>query len=45
MQEQFRVDEEKALKWLEFGAKPTDTVKSLLVKEGIIAKFNNKEAK
>ena len=40
-----KFDEEKALKWLEFGAKPTDTVKSLLVKEGIIAKFNNKEAK
>ena len=40
-----KIDEEKALKWLEFGAKPTDTVKSLLAKEGIIAKFNNKEAK
>ena len=40
-----KFDEEKALKWLEYGAKPTDTVKSLLAKEGIIAKFNNKETK
>ena len=41
-----KFDEEKALKWLEFGAKPTDTVKSLLSKEGIIAKFaESKSAK
>lgn len=33
------IDEEKALKWLNNGAKPTDTVKSLLTKEGIIEKF------
>lgn len=33
------IDEEKALKWLADGAKPSDTVKSLLQKQGIIAKF------
>lgn len=34
-----KIDEEKALKWLATGAKPTDTAKSLLKKQGIIAKF------
>ena len=34
-------NEEKVLYWLGQGAKPTDTVKSLLVKENIIAKFND----
>ena len=33
------IDEEKVLKWLSQGAKPTDTVKSLLSKQGIIQKF------
>ena len=35
-----KFDEEKVLYWLGKGAKPTDTVKSLLVKENIIEKFN-----
>lgn len=39
-----KFDEEKVIKWLKNGAKPTDTVKSLLVKEGIFAKFANKNA-
>lgn len=34
-----KIDEEKALKWLATGAKPSDTVKSLLQKQGIISKF------
>lgn len=34
-----RIDEEKALKWLNQGAQPTDTVKSLLSRLGIIEKF------
>ena len=34
-----KLDEEKIMKWLSVGAKPTDTVKSLLTKEGLIAKF------
>lgn len=33
------VNEEKVLAWLNNGALPTDTVKSILSKEGIIAKF------
>lgn len=34
-----KVDEEKVLDWLSKGAQPTDTVKSLLSQQGIIAKF------
>ena len=34
-----KIDEEKALKWLNNGAQPTDTAKSLLSKLGIIEKF------
>ncbi|NLB51928.1 MAG: 30S ribosomal protein S16 [Syntrophomonadaceae bacterium] len=34
-----KIDEEKALKWLTDGAKPSDTAKSLLQKQGIMAKF------
>ena len=30
------IDGEKALKWLKYGAQPTDTVRSLLVKLGIM---------
>ena len=42
-----KIDEEKALKWLQNGAQPTDTVKSLFSRVGIIEKFNSlkKEAK
>ena len=32
------IDEEKALKWLRSGAQPTDTVRSLLNKLGIMDK-------
>jgi small subunit ribosomal protein S16 len=32
------IDEEKALKWLRHGAQPTDTVRSLLTKVGIMDK-------
>jgi small subunit ribosomal protein S16 len=32
------IDEEKALKWLRYGAQPTDTVRSLLRKLGIMDK-------
>lgn len=34
-----KIDEEKAMKWLNEGAQPTDTVKSLLSRVGIIEKF------
>ena len=42
-QEHFRVDEEKALKWLAEGAQPTDTVKSIFKKLGINAKHLEKK--
>jgi small subunit ribosomal protein S16 len=32
------IDEEKALKWLRYGAQPTDTVRSFLNKLGIMDK-------
>lgn len=35
------VDEEKVTKWLNNGAQPTDTVKNLLSKSGVWAKFKN----
>jgi len=38
---QFVVDEEKVLKWLNNGAQPTDTIKSLLKREGIWQKYKN----
>ncbi|MGE5405472.1 MAG: 30S ribosomal protein S16, partial [Candidatus Saccharibacteria bacterium] len=33
------IDEEKALKWLSTGAKPTDTTTSLFKKVGLLQKF------
>lgn len=33
------IDEVKALAWLNQGAQPTDTVKNLLTKHGIMAKY------
>jgi small subunit ribosomal protein S16 len=38
------IDEEKALKWLSCGAQPTDTVRSLLSKLGIMDKFEQQPA-
>jgi len=37
------IDEEKALKWLNCGAQPTETVHSLLRKLGIIDKFKQRQ--
>ena len=34
-----RIDEEKALEWLQKGARPSATVRSLLSKQGVMAKF------
>ena len=34
------IDEEKALEWLNKGAVPTETVRSLLAKNGTMAKYN-----
>jgi small subunit ribosomal protein S16 len=36
--ETISIDEEKALKWLRYGAQPTDTVRTLLNKLGIMDK-------
>ena len=36
-----KLDEEKAMKWLNNGAIPTDTVKNLFSKAGIMEKFHN----
>ena len=35
------INEELALKWLQTGAKPSDTVRNLLSKQGIMEKFHN----
>ncbi|MFY9421833.1 MAG: 30S ribosomal protein S16 [Bacilli bacterium] len=40
-----KIDEEKALKWLNNGAQPTDTVRSLLSRMGIMKKFSKKRSK
>lgn len=40
-----KIDEEKAIKWLSNGAQPTDTVKNLLSQTGIWAKFKNTKKK
>ena len=40
-----KFDTEKVMKWLKAGAKPSDTVKSLLTKEGLIVKFLEEKAK
>lgn len=40
-EENITVDEEKALKWLNAGAQPTDTVRNILSQNGTWAKFKN----
>ncbi|MGL5506297.1 MAG: 30S ribosomal protein S16 [Paraclostridium sp.] len=43
---QVKINDEKAVKWLGCGAQPTDTVKTLLVKNGVMEKFEaSKQAK
>lgn len=36
-----KIDKEASLKWLKDGAQPTDTVKNLFSKEGIMTDFHN----
>ncbi|MET1194042.1 30S ribosomal protein S16, partial [Bacillus licheniformis] len=36
-----KIDEELALKWLQNGAKPSDTVRNLFSNEGTMEKFHN----
>ena len=40
-----KIDEEKALAWLLKGAQPTDTVRDLLSKYGIMKKFHESKMK
>ena len=37
------IDEEKVLKWLNNGAQPSDTVRNILSKEGIMKKFHEQK--
>ncbi|MFD1426582.1 small subunit ribosomal protein S16 [Kroppenstedtia sanguinis] len=37
---QVKIDEDKAMKWLNTGAQPSDTVKNLFRKEGILKKLH-----
>ncbi len=38
---QVLINEELALKWLQDGAKPSDTVRNLFSKQGIMEKYHN----
>ena len=38
---EIKIDEEKALKWLQNGAEPTDTVRDILKKQGILEKMHH----
>lgn len=44
-EESITIDEEKALKWLNNGAEPTDTVKNILAHEGIMKKYADSKKK
>lgn len=39
---EYQINEERALKWLSEGATPSDTVKSLFKKAGVLKKFAEK---
>ena len=38
-----KIDEEKVIKWLNNGAMPTDTVRNILSKNGIMKKFTEEK--
>ena len=40
---EIKVDDESAIAWLEKGAIPTDTARSILSKAGIMEKYHNKK--
>ena len=42
IKEDLKIDEEKAVKWLKDGAQPSETVRALFKKAGVIKKFNEK---
>ncbi|GIM47560.1 30S ribosomal protein S16 [Collibacillus ludicampi] len=41
---QIHIDEEKAIKWLQNGAQPSDTVRNLFSKTGILKKVHEMKA-
>jgi len=43
--DQITVNEEKALTWLKNGAQPTDTVKNILSRAGVMAKYAESKKK
>ena len=42
---EINIDDEKAIKWLNNGAQPTDTVRALLSKTGVMAKYAESKVK
>ena len=42
---ELKIDEELAMKWLNVGAQPSDTVRTLLKGQGIMARFNTEKLK
>lgn len=40
---QVKIDEEKALKWLKNGAQPSDTVRSLLSRAGVMKRLHEEK--
>lgn len=42
---EIKINEEIALKWLSNGAQPTETVKSILSKAGVMKKFHESKSK
>ena len=44
MNDEIKINEEEALKWLRTGATPTDTAKDVLSKAGIMTKFHNEKS-
>ena len=42
---EIKVDEEKALTWLNNGAQPTETVRSILAESGIMKKYADSKTK
>ncbi|MFO7263526.1 MAG: 30S ribosomal protein S16 [Bacillaceae bacterium G1] len=42
---EIKIDVEKALKWLQNGAQPSDTARSLLSKAGVMQKFHEAKYK
>lgn len=43
--QKYKINEELALKWLNHGAQPTDTVRNLFSEVGIMKKFHEEKSK